>query len=93
MKITDFEYDTGTGFAWATLDDGNTIQCCLVTKEQPEDSLNDPVFLPEIIAYNSGCDDGICGDVNAPAFKRWGQNRCMTAFFQHAERNGLAVQY
>jgi len=95
MEIKDFDYDTEMGFAWIIIDSDKpgvewSVQCCLADRSD-EDAQNGAEFEAKIIAGNSGCDDGICGDVNEKAFDYWGQNKCMTALFNKAKKAGLEV--
>lgn len=98
MKILDFDFDTNHGFAWIIVDSKNegeqlTVQCCLKTGDYDaeRDCGKSIQFLQEIVQGDCGHNDGICGDVNAQAFKYWGENRCMTALFNKAKVAGLIL--
>jgi len=95
MNILKFEIDTENGFAHIEVEtDKETgswaIQCCLKDLTSDEAENHEP-FKPVIIAGNCGHNDGICGVVNAQAFKYWGENRCMTALFNAAKNEGVVV--
>ena len=89
MKISNVEFDTLEGFAWATLDQDSTLQCCLV--QAAWEPGQEPVFLPVIDTEDCGYDDGICGDVNQPVFDRFGEENVMKAFFQAAKNAGIEL--
>ncbi len=83
MEIKSFDYNEECGFAWILVDTNKdegewAVQCCLTDGE--------------IIMNDCGHDQGICSDVNEEAFNYWGENRCMTALFRAAEKEGLAVK-
>ena len=84
MNIKEFDYSTEYGFAWIILEDGTSVQCCLY---QP----NGTPAERKLIMSDCGHDCGICGEVNEPAFTRWGENRCMKALFTKAKENGIEV--
>lgn len=96
MQVTNFEFDTDTGFAWIIVDGKNegdqwSVQCCLTQPKWNPEEEKMPKFNMEIDQDNCGHDDGICGDANVLAFEYWGENRCMTALFLHAEKNGIEL--
>ena len=95
MEIKQFDYDLGYGFAWITIAGKDesvemTVQCCLVGT-YADNSQEDPIYFKKIESSDCGHNDGICGDVNEPAFKYWGENRCMKALFAHAKKAGIKV--
>ncbi len=90
MKLSNLSWDLQLGFASAITEDNLEVQCCLNTADR-ENEYDDIEFLDQILAANCGHDDGICGDVNKAAFKRWGENRVMTSFFKLAEEAGIEV--
>lgn len=94
MKTLDFEYDTETGFAFITVDTNKkdgvwTVQCCLVGEYDEENMIQS--YSKKINTCDCGYDDGICGDANEDAFRYWGENRCMTALFGAAKKNGIEL--
>lgn len=62
LKMKNKDYDTETGFFWVEFENGKSLQCCLVSKQDSED--DEPYFAKAIEIDNSGYNDGICGDVN-----------------------------
>ena len=62
LKIVNRDYDVEAGFFWVEFDDGKSLQCCLVTKQDDFDS--EPYHTDEIEIGNSGYIDGLCGDCN-----------------------------
>lgn len=98
MKIKSFNHDTEYGFAWIIVEGGPyadspdmTVQCCLREIAANPEFGQKQEFLAEIICGDCGHNWGICGDVNEPAFKYWGENRCMKALFKSAKKHGLNV--
>lgn len=96
MEILKFDYDVDSGFAMILVsgkqtDDQMIVQCCLKTGDyDAERDCGKPIpFLLKIDEGNCGHNDGICGDVNAPAFEYWGENRCMKALYAKAKANGI----
>lgn len=77
LKVVDFDFSVLDGFAWILLDDGHSVQCCLGECEEG--------YAMEILVKDCGHDWGICGDVNAFPFKKYGEKACMDALFAAAE--------
>ena len=73
------------GFVHILTSDNLTIQCCL---EQRKDRKG---FKKIINKYDNGINDGICGDVNAPAFEKYGQENCKKKLFTEIRKMGFKV--
>lgn len=84
MIVKEFDFSIEDGLAWIVLEDGETVQCCLKSDDNG-------VCEKLIIRHDCGHDWGICGDVNATSFEKWGENRCMKLLFRYAQNNGIKV--
>ena len=84
MKISennlDIELALKYGFVHILTSDNLTIQCCL---EQRKDGKG---FKKSINKYDSGINDGICSDVNALAFEKYGQEKCEKKLFTEMKK-------
>jgi len=74
LKIVEICSDIEAGFFWIMFVDELYLQCC-VSKENGFDK-ND-----------MGEDWGICGDVNAKAFEKYGQEQCVDLLIEYAEKH------
>ena len=81
----DIELALKYGFVHILTSDNLTIQCCL---EQRKDGKG---FKKAINKYDCGINDGICGDVNAPAFKKYGREKCEKKLFIEIRKMGFKV--
>lgn len=73
------------GFVHILTSDNLTIQCCLEPRK------NGNGFKKSINKYDSGIDDGICGDVNALAFEKYGVEKCEKKLFTEMRKMGFKV--
>lgn len=73
------------GFVHILTSDNLTIQCCL---EQRKDSKG---FKKAINRFDSGINDGICGDVNALAIEKYGLEKCKKKLFTEMKKMGFRV--
>lgn len=85
MNAGRFIADTQYGFASIELENDLTVQCCLV---QCKDGNG---FKKEINVDDAGENDGICGDVNQGAFKKYGQEECFSLLISTAKKNGIRI--
>jgi len=98
MQVLSFQCDLITGFAFITVDgksqgDVWTVQCFLNLESVPEEEdYKARPYVMEIDCGDCGHNWGICGEANAKAFEYWGEDRCMTALFKHAEINGIVCK-
>ena len=81
----DIELALKYGFVHILTSDNLTIQCCL---EQRKDGKG---FRKSINKYDCGINDGICGDVNVPAFEKYGQEKCEKKLFIEMKKMGFKV--
>lgn len=89
--VTSSDVDTQNGFAYVCFDcDGKsyTLQSCLEEKETCKNEIkrrhminNGSAIYKKSIKDNGGWDDGICGDVNQPAFKMF-EEESLWRFFK-----------
>ena len=86
MYVVEFKACTEYGFAHIELNDGNIVQCCL------EERRDGNGFKREIVVDDAGENDGICGDVNQTAFKKYGQSECFSLLISTAKKNGIRVK-
>ena len=81
----DIELALKYGFVHILTSDILTIQCCLKPRKDGKG------FKKAINRFDSGIDDGICGDVNAPAFEKYGQEKCEKKLFTEMRKMGFKV--
>ena len=86
MKVCMFGHDIGEGRVWITVEGKKenerfTVQCLTSQGERHS----------RIKMDDCGIYESQCSEVNEKAFEYWGQNRCMTALFKHAEINGIEL--
>ena len=81
----DIELALKYGFVHILTSDNLTIQCCL---EQRKDGKG---FKKAINRYDSGINDGICGDVNALAFEKYGLEKCKKKLFIEMKKMGFKI--
>lgn len=77
--------DTQTGFAHVLTTDNLCIQCCLVQRKNGEG------YKKAVDKNDSGINDGICGDVNKPAFKKYGEAECKKFLFSELRKIGVKI--
>lgn len=82
LQVKKYDYDLEFGFMFIVVKGKNieedlTIQCCL--------EFEDGVFLKKISKNDNGYNDGICKDINARAFKQFGEDKCMEMLFKKAQ--------
>lgn len=63
-----------------------SLQCCINEKHSDKDK-----FVKQINRRQNGYDDGICGDVNARAFKRFGKENCLNFLHKMARKSGFRI--
>jgi hypothetical protein len=82
MKILTFDFNDE--FVWITVEGKNEgeeymVICCLTDNKQ--------IIEKDDCGHNWGS----CGETNEEAFEYWGQNRCMTALFARAKKEGFEI--
>lgn len=81
--ITDV--NTEDGFAYVITSDDLTIQCCLKQRKDEKG------YKKEISKSDCGATDGLCGEANEKAFKRYGEEECMKFLFSIMRTLGVKV--
>lgn len=98
--VKDSGYSLIDGFAWVIFTADNeefTLQACLreraecVDDEKRWERVNNGknIYKKEINRADDGMLDGICWDINKPAFKKYGQDECYTQFDREARKMGI----
>lgn len=62
LTVINAECDTTNGFFFVEFTNGKSLQCCLKSYRNDEES--EHYFLAQIDVDSSGYDDGLCGDCN-----------------------------
>lgn len=77
--------NTEMGFAHVITDEDVTIQCCLEQKK------NQKGYKKSVNKEDSGFDDGICGEVNEKAFKKYGKEKCLEFLLKELRKQGVRI--
>lgn len=77
--------NTEYGFAHIVTSDELVIQCCLEPRKDGKG------FKKQIKKSDCGFDDGICGEVNAEAFKKYGVKECLCFLLTQMRRTGVKI--
>ena len=86
MVETNQIVETDMGFFHVVTTDGFTIQCCLEVRKDGNG------YKKSINRNDCGYDDGICGDVNEGAFRRYGKTACLNTLLSIARKHGIKVR-
>ena len=87
LEIKNSDINTEHGFFHVEFTGENgkdyTLQLCLESRKDGNG------FKRSFDRSDSGYDDGICGDVNAPAFEEFGVSECESFLYYKARQAGL----
>jgi hypothetical protein len=89
LVVKNRESDTEYGFFFVEFENGKSLQCCLVSKQDNCD--DEPYFVDAIEIDNSGYNDGICGDVNEWASEDGEWSHIEEFLIEQARKYGVSI--